>query len=94
MVTSLPPVSCRDGVCVSCVIDKHCWDSFDKCASWHASVPLQLVHNDLCGPLSSPSFFGCKYFLTLIYDFSIRTWVYLLKLKREVFYKFCPTRTL
>jgi transposase InsO family protein len=42
----------------------------------------------LCGPLSSPSFSGCKYFLTFIDDFSRRTWVYFLKLKRKVFDKF------
>jgi hypothetical protein len=85
MVTSLPLVSCRDGVFVSCVLGKHHQDSFEKCASWQASGPLQLVHSDLCGPLSSPSFSGCKYFLTFIDDFSRRTWVYFLKLKSEVF---------
>jgi transposase InsO family protein len=46
---------------------------------------LQLAHNDLCGPLSSPYFSGCKYFLTFIDDFSKRTWVYFLKLKRNFF---------
>jgi hypothetical protein len=73
MVTGLPPVSCRYGVCVGFVLDKHYWDNFDKRASWHASGPLQLVHSDLCGPLSSPSFSGCNYFLNFIDDFSRRT---------------------
>jgi hypothetical protein len=91
MVTSLPLVSCRDGVCASCVLDKHHRDSFDKHASWHASGSLQLVHSDLCGPLSSPSFSRCKYFLTSIDDFSRRTWVYL-KLKSEVFVLQGPCR--
>jgi transposase InsO family protein len=49
---------------------------------------LQLVHSDLCGPLYSPSFYGCNYFLTFIDDFSRCTWVYFLKLKSEVFDKF------
>jgi hypothetical protein len=40
MVTGLPPVSCRDGVCVSCVLNKHHRDSFDKRASWHTLGPL------------------------------------------------------
>jgi transposase InsO family protein len=87
MVTGLPIVSCRDGVCADCVLNKHHRDSFDKRASWHASGPLQLVQSDLCGPLSSPSFYGCKYFLTFIDDFSRRTWVYFLKLKSKVFDK-------
>jgi transposase InsO family protein len=94
MVTDLPLVSCRDGVCAGCVLDKHYRDSFDKHASWHTSGPLQLVHSDLCGPLSSASFFGCNYFLTFIDDFSIRTWVYFLKLKSEVFDNFLAYKAL
>jgi hypothetical protein len=57
-------------------------------------APLQLVHSDLCGPLSSPSFFRCKYFLTFIDDFSKRTWVYFLKLKSEVFDMFLAYKAL
>jgi transposase InsO family protein len=93
-VTGLPLVSCRDGVCVSCVLDKHHQDSFDKRASWHASGPLQFFQSEFYGPLSSPSFSGCKYFLTFIDDFSIRTWVYFLKLKSEVFDKFLAYKAL
>jgi hypothetical protein len=40
MVTGLPLVSCRDGVCAGCVLRKHHQDSFEKRASWHASGPL------------------------------------------------------
>jgi transposase InsO family protein len=87
MWIGIPLVSCRDGVCAGCVLGKHHRDNFDKRASWHASCPLQIVHNDLCGPLSSP-FSRCKCFLTFIDDFSRRTWVYFLKLKSEVFDKF------
>jgi hypothetical protein len=94
MVVSLPPVSCRYGVCAGCVLDKHHRESFDKHASWHASGPLQLVQSDLCGPLSSPSFFGCKYLLTFIDDFSRRTWIYFLKLKSKFLTSFWPTRPL
>jgi hypothetical protein len=85
MVSGLPLVSCIDGVFSGCVLDKHHRDSFDKCASWHALCPLHLFHSDLCGPLYSPSFSRCKYFLTFLDEFSRRTWVYFLKLKREVF---------
>ena len=94
MVTGIPLVSCIDGVCAGCVLDKHHRDNFDKRASWHASSPLQLAHSDLCGPLSTHSFSGCKYFLTFIDGFSIRTWVYFLKLKSEVFDKFLAYKAL
>jgi transposase InsO family protein len=86
-------VSCIDGVCASCVLGKHHWDSFEKCASWQSSGPLHLVHSDFCGPLSSP-FSGCKYFLTFIDDFYRCTWVYFLKLKSEVFDKFLAYKAL
>ena len=88
MVTGLPMVSCRDGVFFGCVLRKHHRDSFDKRASWHASAPLQLVRNDLCGPLPVVSFSGCKYLLTFIDDFSRCAWVYFLQLKSEVFNMF------
>jgi hypothetical protein len=94
MVTDLPLVSCKEGVCASCVLGKHHQDSFGKRASWHASGPLQLVHSDLCGLLSSPSFSRCKYFLTFIDDFSRRTWVYYLKLKSRGFDKFLAYKAL
>jgi hypothetical protein len=48
----------------------------------------------LCGPLSSPSFYGCKYFLNFIDEFSKRTLVYFLKLKREVFDNFMAYKAL
>ena len=94
MVTSLLMVSCKDGVCSSCVLGKHHRDSFDKHASWHASVPLELVHSDLCGPLPSTSFSSFKYFLTFIDDYSRPTWVYFLKLKTKVFNMFLAYKAL
>jgi hypothetical protein len=94
MVTGLPLVLGRDGFCASCVLNKHHQDSFEKCASWHASSPLHIVHSDLCGPLSYPSFSGCKYFLTFIDDFSRHPWVYFLKLKSEVFDNFLACKAL
>jgi hypothetical protein len=88
MVTGLPLVSYRDGVCVGCVLRKHHHHSFDKCVTWHAFASLQLVHSDLGGPVFSPSFSGSKYFLNFIDDFSRCTWVYFLKLKIKIFDKF------
>ena len=86
MAIGIPMVSCKDGVCSTCVHGKHHQDKFNKCASWNALVPLQLVHSDLCGPLRGVSFSGFKYFLNFIDDYSRRTWVYFLKLKSEVFH--------
>ena len=94
MVTSLPMVSCKDVVCSGCVLDKHHQDSFEKCASWHTSAPLQLVHSDLCGPLPVVPFSSFKYFLTFIDYYSRCTWVYFLKLKSKVFDMFLASKAL
>ena len=74
MVTGLSMVSCRDGVCSGCVLEKHHRDSFDKHSSWQTLVPFELVHSDLCGPLPSDSFSSFKHFLTFIDDYSRHTW--------------------
>ena len=87
-------VSFKDGVRSGCVLKKHHQDSFDKCASWQASVPLEILHSDFCGPLPSTSFSGFKYFLTFIDDYSTHTWVYILKLKRKVFELFLAYKAL
>ena len=87
-------ISCKDGVCSCCVLGKHHRDSFDKRASWHTSVPLELVNSDLCGPFASSSFSSFKYFLTFIDEYSISTWVYFLKLKSEVFNMFLTYKAL
>jgi hypothetical protein len=87
MVIAPPLVSCKDGVCAGCVLNKHHQDNFDKRASWHGLTPFHLVHHDLCGMLSSPSFSEWNYLLTFIDDFSRQIWVYFLKFKSEVFDK-------
>jgi hypothetical protein len=48
---------------------------------------MQLIHNDICGPLETP-LWGCKYFLLFIDDFSWMTCVYFLKEKLDAFEKF------
>ncbi|XP_022944047.1 uncharacterized protein LOC111448597 [Cucurbita moschata] len=52
---------------------------------------LDLVHGDLCGPISSMTYGGNRYFMLLVDDFSRFMWVFLLKNKNEtrvVFKKF------
>jgi hypothetical protein len=88
MVTSLPLISCKDGVCVICVLKKNHWDSFEKCDSLHASSLLQLVQSYFFGPLPSPSLYGFNHFLNFIYYFSRNTWVYFLKINSDFFDNF------
>jgi hypothetical protein len=49
---------------------------------------LQLVHNDVFGPMSVPSLGKYVYYVSFIDDFSRNTWIYFLRKKYEVFDKF------
>ena len=48
---------------------------------------LEIVHSDVCGPMYSISLRGYVYYVSFIYDFSHKSWIYLLKGKNEVFSK-------
>ena len=49
---------------------------------------LELIHSNVCGPISSTSLSGFEYYITFIDDYSRNTWIYFLKAKSEVFEKF------
>ena len=49
---------------------------------------LDLVHSDVCGPMSVQSFSGYSYCITFIDEYSRKTWIYFLKAKLEVFERF------
>jgi hypothetical protein len=49
---------------------------------------LDLVHSDVCGPMSSPSLGGCLYYVICIDDYSRKCWIYFLKTKSDTFDKF------
>jgi hypothetical protein len=49
---------------------------------------LELIHSDVCGPIPSTSLSGYVYYVSFIDDYSLKTWVYFLKSKYEVFEKF------
>ena len=50
--------------------------------------PLDLVHYDVCGPMSVHSFSGYSYCVTFIDDYSSKTWICFMKAKSEVFERF------
>ena len=49
---------------------------------------LEIIHSDVCGPMSSSSLSGYAYYVSFIDDFSRKTWVYFMKNQDEVFSKF------
>jgi hypothetical protein len=74
-------------VCRGCALGKFTKASFPSSDTKSAGV-LDLVHTDVCGPMSWASLSGHEYYLTFIDDYSRKTWIYFLKAKSEVFKRF------
>ncbi|GJV40323.1 retrotransposon protein, putative, ty1-copia subclass [Tanacetum coccineum] len=49
---------------------------------------VDYVHADLWGPSQVESMSGCRYFLSIVDDYSMRVWVHFLRHKNEAFNKF------
>ena len=85
MVTGLLDITPPTEICESCVVAKHERNSFPSEKSKRAQAILELIHSDICGPISPASNGNKKYFMTLIDDFSRKTWIYFLHAKSEAF---------
>ena len=59
-----------------------------KAKSYKAKEVLDLVHKDLCGPMSTSARGGYEYFVTFIDDYSRYRYIYLMRHKSEAFEKF------
>jgi hypothetical protein len=81
MVRGLPTLDHVDQVCDGCLIGKQRRASFPGQAHWCAESILELVHGDLCGPITPSTLSGNKYFLLLVDDLSHYMWVQLLSIK-------------
>nr|GEW74293.1 zinc finger, CCHC-type [Tanacetum cinerariifolium] len=55
MVGGLPQIHEIKGVCEGCALGKHHRKPFQKGVAWRAKEILELVHNDLSGPMRNPS---------------------------------------
>ena len=92
LIEDMPSVTQEDCVCRVCEEGKSSRASFSSDSVKRAKVKLELVHSDVCGPMSIESLSGSRFFLLFIDDFSRRTWCYFLKNKFEVFDSFVNFR--
>ena len=88
MVRGLPCINHPDQLCEGCLLGKKFRNSFPKESYSRAKKPLELIHTNVCGPITPSSLGKNNYFLLFIDDFSRKTWVYFLKQKSEVFEAF------
>ena len=77
----------HDGVCKGCVKGKNTKKTFPSSESKSKGI-LEIIHSDVCSPMSSNSLTGYAYYASFIDDFSRKTWIYFMKKKYEVFSKF------
>ena len=85
MVEGIPSIKFSNGTCKGCVVGKHVERGYEEGKVRRFFQVLDLVHSDLIGPISTPSYGNSRYVLTFIDDFSRYYWVYFLKLKSKVF---------
>lgn len=71
-------------VCGPCVEGKQTRQPFSSRGEKRSSRVLELVHSDVCGPVTPAGLYGSKYFVTFIDDWSHFTAVYLMESKNEV----------
>ena len=62
MVRGLPQFKVTDEVCAGCNIGKQRRDVIPKKSMWRVTQPLELIHADICGPITPMSNGGKKYF--------------------------------
>jgi transposase InsO family protein len=88
MVTGMPIFHFEhDSVCRGCALGKNTKKAYPH-SRRRANGVLDLIHSNLCGPMTAPSMNGCLYYIIFIDDCSRKTWICFLKTKDESFSKF------
>ena len=69
LVAGVPKLSSsREETCVPCLLGKQTRRPFPQATQYRASKPLELIHGDLCGPISPPTHAQKRYIFVLIDD--------------------------
>ena len=93
LVIGLPKLSVDKETCTSCLLGKQARKPFPKATSYRAANVLELVHGDLCGPITPSTNARNRYIFVIIDDHSRYMWSILLKEKGEAFQKFKQFKT-
>ena len=74
-------------ICKECILAKQKRVSFPS-KQFCTTKKLELVHTDLSGPARTTGFYGERYFMIFVDDFTRMMWVAFLKEKSEAFEKY------
>jgi len=77
----------HEGICKGCAKGKNVKNPFPSSDNKAKGI-LDIIHSDVCGPMSVSSHSKYVYYDSFIDDYSRKTWIYFLKYKDEVFGKF------
>jgi hypothetical protein len=83
MVRGLPVLEQVEQLYESCLAGKQRCAPFPHQSSRRTTKSLQLLHGDLCGPVTPPTPRGNRYFLLLVDDFSRYMWVLVISSKDQ-----------
>jgi hypothetical protein len=88
MVCGMPSISfSKNEICKGCMLGKNIKKAFPSSDN-RAQGILDLVHFDVCGPMSSLSLSGFLYYIIFVDDCFRKCWIYFLKSKSDTFDKF------
>lgn len=76
-------VGTNDDFCESCVKGKQTRLPFNKVNVKRSSRILELVHTDICGPMSEKAWNGARFFISFTDDYSRATQIYCIKQKSD-----------
>ncbi|KAG7559183.1 Integrase catalytic core [Arabidopsis thaliana x Arabidopsis arenosa] len=88
LILGAPAIKVEKEICSSCLLGKQTRQSFPQETTYRATKKLELIHGDLCGPISPSTSAGNRYIFVLIDDFSRYMWTILLKEKGDAFKRF------
>ena len=93
MVGSVPLITHLQQVCQDCLASKQTGFPFLATVNYRAEESLELVHVDLCGPITPETIGGSHYFMLIVDDFSRWMWVYVIKTKDQALPMFAKFKT-
>ena len=94
MVMGVPSFKHPHQLCHSCLVAKQSRESFPAKTSYRADAPLELLHADLCGPITPATIGENHYFMLIVDDYSRWMWVNILRTKDQTLPVFTKFKTL
>ncbi|KAI3435142.1 RRM domain-containing protein [Psidium guajava] len=88
LAVGVPLITHPNKLCQGCLIAKQVRLPFSTAANYRAEEPLELLHVDLCEPISPPTISGNNYFMLIVDDNTRWMWVYMIKTKDQAYVTF------